>query len=463
MSDGGETQILPTLVLRDPRVHLLDDSWLLTIFAVLFAIAVPWLVSGLAIDLIPAASGLIVLGAIHVTLVVLGREEEAGLRPGRGLALLHALGIVAMAYVWLHAGALQNPLFLLVFVLPVIGAIFLSRWQPYAMAALAAVAVALVAALKAPELRWYAPGVSAAVGWLDGLLGRAPGGSAPPFAGFYAPSEYFVVLLEVFVIVLFACAIAADYLGTVYERLHAQVSAARAEAERGQRLWSGLLEQLPLPAFLVDASTFEVCLASSMAQKEFANDSGFLGRSLFDVLAFSYPEVVHELINGAGGIAPVCMLRHAERLLATEVRVQHLAQRGRRFALVMVTDRTEAFCVRAALDVAEHAALVVDAHGAVLASNKPAGALFPGVAAGSELAALLPQPEREARWWEPGLSGRRKMHVTIRQRVYQMTSSAIALSGEREQLYVLAFVPAAQVPAASSDQSGRYTQLVSRP
>jgi len=157
----------------------------------------------------------------------------------------------------------------------------------------------------------------------------------------------------------------------------------------------------------------------------------------------------------------VCMLRLGARLLATEVRVQHLAQRGRRFALVMVADRTEAFCVRAALDVAEHAALVIDAHGSVLAANKPAGALFPGAAAGADLATLLPQPEREARWWEPGLSGRRKMHVTIRQRVYQMTASSVALSGEREQLFVLGFIPAAQVAAA--DQSGRYTTLVSRP
>ena len=47
MRETGETQILPSLTLRDPRLHLLDDTWLLTIFAVLFATAVPWLVSGL--------------------------------------------------------------------------------------------------------------------------------------------------------------------------------------------------------------------------------------------------------------------------------------------------------------------------------------------------------------------------------------------------------------------------------
>jgi hypothetical protein len=60
------------------------------------------------------------------------------------------------------------------------------------------------------------------------------------------------------------------------------------------------------------------------------------------------------------------------------------------------------------------------------------------------------------------LSGRRKMHATIMQRVYQVTSSAVALPGEEERLYVVAFLPAAGVAAA--DQSGTgWTTLVQRP
>ena len=46
MTDANATQFLSRPVWRDPRVHLLDDLWLLTIFAVLFATAVPWLASG---------------------------------------------------------------------------------------------------------------------------------------------------------------------------------------------------------------------------------------------------------------------------------------------------------------------------------------------------------------------------------------------------------------------------------
>jgi PAS domain-containing protein len=463
MNDLNSTQVLSTLAWRDPRVHLLDDSWLVTIFAVLFATAIPWLVSGLAIDFVGTAAGLIALGAIHVALaalVVRGVRSERW--RGRALTALHTLGILVIAFIWQHAGGLQNPLFLMVFALPVTGSIFLSRWQPYLMALLAAAAVALIAAIEAPELRWYVPGLNDAIGSLENLLGRGSG-TGLPFAGFYAPSEYFVVLLEAFVIMLLACAVAAEYLGSVFERLNTQVGAAWAEAERGQQLWVSLLEQLPLPAFLLDAHTAEVIAASTAALAKFDSvEHGVQGRGFFDVLRFSYPEVVQELVSGAGGTTTPCMLRLGERLLATEVRVQHLAQKGRRFALITVQDITEAFCVKAALDVAEHATLVVNAHGRVLAFNRPAGALFPGTQLDADLARLLPQEEGQPHWWDPGLAGRRKTHVTIMQRVYQLTSSAVPLPGEDERLYVVSFLPAARV-AAASDQSGTYTTLVQRP
>jgi len=44
-------------------------------------------------------------------------------------------------FIWQHVGALQNPMFLTVFALPVVGAIFLSRWHPYLIAAVSVIAV----------------------------------------------------------------------------------------------------------------------------------------------------------------------------------------------------------------------------------------------------------------------------------------------------------------------------------
>jgi PAS domain-containing protein len=453
MSEREATQLLPVLVWHHPRAHLLDDAWLLTIFAVLLAIALPWFVSGLHIEFAATTAGLLALAAVHVMLAALsGVRPRSQRRETVWLSSLHALGVITMAYIWDHAGGLQNPLFLAVFALPVIGSIFLSRWQPYLMAALATLLVVLVASSEAPELRWYAPWLDVAGGWLDTLLGRAGGRADPAFPTFYAPSQYFVVLLEVFAIMLFACAVAAEYLANIFDRLDAQMWAARAEAARGQELWSALVEQLPVPAVLLDAGTHEVVGASAAALKRFLTGAEpIVGRDFFQAIQFSYPEPIERLIDGADGVEQLCMVRLDGRLLATEIRVQHLAQHGRRFALVVINDTTEDFCVKSALDVAEYATLVVESHGRVVALNKPARALFGGAAPGADLSSLVQQGNPATRWWDPGLSGRHKMHMTVMRRMYQVTTNAVALPGEEARLYVVAFLPMARV--AAEDQS----------
>src|SRR5882672_9352738 len=110
----------------DPHVHLLDDTWFLTIFAVLLATALPWFVSAFDIDFARASVGIFALGVLHVAL-------SAGAVPKgmslvwrkRVLAILHAAGVIVLGFIWRHAGGTANPLFLLAFALPVIGASFI--------------------------------------------------------------------------------------------------------------------------------------------------------------------------------------------------------------------------------------------------------------------------------------------------------------------------------------------------
>lgn len=385
--------MLPRPTWADPRVHLLDDVWLVTIVAILIATAVPWFLSGFEVQLGAATWGLLVLGAIHVAFTSMAAPTRAHTRwRGRGLAALHLLGVAGVGFIWQHTGGVQNPMFLCVFALPVIGAIFVSDWHPYFTAVVAIAVVTAVALGQVPELRWYASGLNGAGTWLANLFGEQTAVTNAPFSGFYAPASYFVVLLEVFAIVLLACAVAAEYLGTIIERLYSLVSLARAEAEGGQELWTGLIKQLPVPAFLIDVDTLQVVCASELATREFCGDDEPIdGRSLFDAVGFSYPDVVQELIRGADGVAQQAVIRVADEFRVAQVRVRHVAQLGHRFALVLVEDATEAFCVRAALDTAEHAALVIDARGRVCAFNKPASWLFAGMAIGIDAAGLLPE------------------------------------------------------------------------
>src|SRR6266478_3278946 len=241
--NADSTQLIPRPGWENPRVHLLSDIWLLTIVVILTATGVPWFASGFEVDVGAASWGLLALGGIHMVLTILpARTRSLSRWHDPALTLLDVIGVILIGFIWQHVGALQNPTFLMVFALPVIGAIFLSRWHPYLIAAVSVCVAGVVALAEAPELRWYASGLLGGDAWLTWLLGRQSTATQPSFSGFYAPSSYLIVLLEVFSVGLFACAVAAEYVGILFERLNAHTARARTEAERGQELWASLIE-----------------------------------------------------------------------------------------------------------------------------------------------------------------------------------------------------------------------------
>jgi len=99
---------------------------------------------------------------------------------------------------------------------------------------------------------------------------------------------------------------------------------------------------------------------------------------------------------------------------------------------------------------------VLDTQGRVLALNKPAAALFPGTVVGAEVSRLLTHAGLTGRWWESQLAGRRRMHVEIGPRLFQVTLSPLALPGEEERVHVVAFLPVAK---GAADQTMTTTRI----
>jgi PAS domain-containing protein len=184
-------------------------------------------------------------------------------------------------------------------------------------------------------------------------------------------------------------------------------------------------------------------------------------RSILETVRFSHPDAIQQLITGDGGTSRLTMVHMSGRLLATEVRVRHTSQQGRRLTLVTIQDKTEEFTLRAALDVVGQAALIIDAGGRIIEFNHPSLALFPGLQKDTDAATLLSVAGMQERWWEPGLSGRRKMHMEIAPRIYQVATSALPLPGEDEQLHVVTFLPVARGATGNSIRS--QPTLVSHP
>lgn len=428
---------------QNPRVHLRDDIWLLTILAMLVAIGIPWLWSGFEVQIGTVSWGLFALSGIHVASNMLASPTPyLGRWRDYALTLLDAIGVALIGFVWAHVGALQNPLFLAIFVLPVTGSIFLSRWHPFLLALLSVLIVDIVALTQAPELRAYLRGSLGGNSWLVDVFGRFGAEPRMSFPGFYAPTGYQVVMLEVFAVLLFACALTAEYVGTIFERLLANRSVARADRERAHESWAVLIGRLPLPTLLIDPSSLRIVGCSEAARKYLGSDQGSLeNREVFEVARFSFADLVQGLIAEACDVPALTTMHLADEVRLTQVRVSQVVHKSRRLALLTIEDMTEVFFLKAAWDTSDYAALVVDPLGRVRAFNKPAATLFNGIEVGMYVDRFLSHLVAGLPWWDPGLARRRKMHLEVDSRIYEVKSSEIALPGVEQRLSSVSLLP----------------------
>jgi hypothetical protein len=252
---------------------------------------------------------------------------------------------------------------------------------------------------------------------------------------------------------MLGCAAAAEYLGTIFERLLAGSSLARMESEKSQLLWANLIEQLPLPALLIDTNSLLIVKCGVTATGYLRLDQPVEGRPIFEVVKFAFSDLVQELIVGASGETSSTTLHIAEDTRVVHVKVLHLVHKKRRLALLTIEDLTEVFCLRAAWDSFEHAGLLIDAAGKVRAFNKAATMLFSGLEPGASADGFLSQRVAGLAWWDPGIAKRRKMHIEIESRIYEVTCSEITLPSEEGILSSVSLLPVARVDSLASGRA----------
>lgn len=420
------------------RKRLFDDVWLAALVVIFLAVAVPWFLRILDFDLAPLAWSLFIFG---ITYVALGMASDR-LQSRRYLLLVvnasQILGVLFLSFLWHLAGGLQNPMFLLVFVLPVVaGSLVLVNWQSCLTVLLAALTVTLVALVEAPELRWYMQQSGVPADWLIRHLPELATASRP-FPTLSTPAPYLFVLLELFAVLLLAAAMMTGSFNALLLRLYDRLGSSVEALTRSENRSLEVLRASPVPTALVYCDTFKVEQVSESFMRELVPRTESLAdKNLFDLIHFSYPDVVEALIAGEGGELPMAVYRVGDETRMAKVRVHPIAHEGTRYACVSIEDISTWYYLDAASRAMGEALLAVDAGDRTLYFNHAAEELFGAMHVGMDAAATLRPGDPGNDWWRLGMRKQSERQVEFAGKRYRAACVVLDVPGERGRLTMI--------------------------
>lgn len=416
------------------RKQVLDDAWLLMLLGVALAVGVPWFLRTLPIDTARVTWAVFAYGVTYLAVSRLADRLRGTTALLNALTAMQAASVAFLALLWHLVGGLQNPLFLLVFAIPIAatGAV-LPGARAFAVTLLAIAAVGVVALANAPELRWYLTqlGVPAA------LVPTHAASGPRPFPGLDLPAAYLVVLLASFAGLALALALVAHSVALMARRFEARGEAAVRAAGDATSLAGDVLRAIPFPAALVYRDTFNVAQASASFLKRMNALPESLGeKNFFGLVRFTYPEVVENAIARGEGEIAFAVYRVDETASAARVHVSAVEHAGSNFALIVIEDIAERFTLQAAMGAVASAVVVIGEDDRVRYFNPAAAGALPGIALGMHAATPLGQPDAGG-WWRLGDRGKRERQVRLAGRAFDARCVAANAPGKQDRVTVV--------------------------
>jgi PAS domain-containing protein len=421
--------------LRD-RTSLLELVWLMTTVVVLMTVALPWFFHALDIDLKPIAWSLFGFAAVFV---LASRSADNLAAPRSRLAAaaaLHGLGILMLAAVWHLTGGVGNTPFLILFALPVVASGLMGhRALPYGSAVLAIASVAVVAVGESSGLRWYLARLGLPLdrgfAWLVGMLERESTG----FFGSGVPPSLVFVTLIVFASALVAVAFVAESLTSLLQRLYQRLATSSVAREDVELLYNKLLQGAPDPSVVLFTDSAQLVQASDSFVRDFLVDRASLSaRTLFDLIDFSYPDMVREIL--AGGALPFVVYRVDGETRVGSIHAWRTRHAAASFTYLVLRDVTDLYHLQVALDAIEDPYLLIANDGRLVYLNTATRGLFNGIEVGQEARVALAADATPAGWWDIGLRRFHGRQAKIGGRSFDVSLSASPLPGEVDRLTV---------------------------
>lgn len=422
-----------TNLLTRQRKQLLDASWIASMLVILAAVLVPWYLRALEIDVKP----IVWLIAAYLVLYLAAAALADRLPDARGvttaMSLLQGMSVVFLAIVWHLAGGVHNPLFLLAFVLPVIAAGMVAlEWHRYVIALLSVVCVFAVALMESEGLRWYLGDIGIVFPPLPLLT------TADPFPGDEISPVATAVMLETFAVFQLAAALLAGSVASVLERLVARVHSSSASLREIQDLFQAILRAAPHPGAIVYRDNAQlVHVSDSFLKRLLLSRDEIAGRTLYELVQFSQPERIAQLLKKGGGTAFYSVYRVGGEQRVANVATYVVQHENASYAYVAIEDVTRQYYLAGAFDAVATPLLLIGADGKLLYANRVAEEVFGALYFGMDVDSVLSVQGMSDGWWRTPTRFQTEPRVRFGGQPYQASSVPFRLAGETESSIIL--------------------------
>lgn len=234
---------------------------------------------------------------------------------------------------------------------------------------------------------------------------------------------------------------ASDYLlKHRLTRLCAAVERELAQAEdrraknRAEDLFQAVLRASPFAGIVIDRATATVVDGSDTFRKQFLEGRSYLERQLFDVVQFSQPERIEQLISRGAGTAWYTVYYANGVARMANVRCNVVEHAGVSYAYLILEDVTEQHYLKAAFDAVPDPLLVLSSKQQLLYANRAAEELFGNLYFGMDVTPQLRQEGVDEPWWRERAHEKR---ITVAGQPYDASAEPFRFAGEAETSTIL--------------------------
>lgn len=428
------------LILRE-RKRILDAVGVMSLGIVFLAVGIPWFLGIINLNIAPVAWVIFVCALAYLVSASLTDRIADRTRLLLAMQVMQAAGILALALIWHLAGGIDNPMFLMVFTLPVIGTgVMMLGWQPYFIALMSVIAVALVAILESPELKWYVA-LHSGLDWkrLESLA--IPSASTlDPFPDLETGLGFQLVILEVFSLFQLTAAAVSSSLNTLLLRMHGRLQWSNKALEEVQGIFQSVLHAAPEAGLIIVADTKQVVYANeSFLKRMLLSPEAIAGKGLFEVMHFSEPGRVKEAIEQGTGQLAFCTYYVGYEARVANILVYRTEHVGTGYVYVGIQDLTDLYYLDATFNAMKDPLMVIDADNRLLYANKISETLVGKIFFGMDMTELLKLPGMDNSWWRERLKPDEKWKVEISRKPYEVTKKEVALPGAARRCVILTF------------------------